>query len=80
MQQEDINKREWKDKNNWSESTVFGIYFSKKDSRIWVPKPNAIPGWTLNLAHFSGVAIFFAIICVTMLVSGLIGFYLAIES
>jgi hypothetical protein len=34
MHQTEINKTEWSNPENWS----VGLYFSKKDSRTWVPK------------------------------------------
>jgi len=47
--QEEINDREWADPKNWD--GWFGAYSSKADDRIWVPKPNAETGQTLNFAH-----------------------------
>lgn len=52
MVQEDINESEWSDPDNWSG----GLYFSKKDSRVWVPKQVRSMGWTLNLGHKKGAA------------------------
>jgi uncharacterized membrane protein len=48
--QAEIDREEWENPENWSASVV-GIYFSKKDSRVWVPKRIPSFGWTLNLAH-----------------------------
>jgi uncharacterized membrane protein len=53
MTQQEINEQEWKNPNNWSESLV-GFYFSKRDSRVWVPKSIPWMGWTLNLAKPAG--------------------------
>lgn len=50
MNQTEINKAEWSNPENWS----VGLYFSKKDSRTWVPKPVPWMGWTLNLAKRAG--------------------------
>jgi uncharacterized membrane protein len=50
VKQQKINRREWQDPRNWSDN-ILGIYFSRKDSRVWVPKRVPILGWTLNLAH-----------------------------
>ena len=50
MDQREINQAEWENPENWSESIV-GIYFSKRDSRVWVPKRSPNFGWTLNLAQ-----------------------------
>ncbi|KPD20785.1 DUF5808 domain-containing protein [Idiomarina zobellii] len=55
MDQDDINNTEWNDSTNWSPPRWLGIYFSKKDSRSWVPKPFPILGWTVNLGQPKGV-------------------------
>ncbi len=54
MDQRAINDAEWRNSENWSGS-ILGIYFSKRDTRIWVPKSIPSFGWTLNLAHPAGV-------------------------
>ena len=41
--QDEINQAEWENPDNWTT-----IYFSKKDSRSWVPKKNPRHGWTIN--------------------------------
>ena len=50
MTQEEVNRAEWENPANWSDSLV-GIYFSKRDSRVWVPKRRPGPGWTINMGH-----------------------------
>ena len=50
MDQKEINETEWKNTDNWS----VGLYFSKKDTRTWVPKSIPCVGWTLSLATRSG--------------------------
>ena len=50
MNQEAINQAEWRSPENWS----CGFYFSKRDSRIWVPKPSPWMGWTLNIGTRGG--------------------------
>jgi len=47
--QSEINQSEWENSDNWS-----SIYFSKKDSRTWVPKRNPKHGWTINFGSSSG--------------------------
>ncbi len=47
--QTEINQSEWKDENNWST-----IYFSKKDTRSWVPKKNPAYGVTINFGSKIG--------------------------
>jgi uncharacterized membrane protein len=53
MSQHEINHQEWANPENWSDSLI-GFYFSKRDSRTFVPKRNPSMGWTLNLAHSKG--------------------------
>lgn len=43
------NQAEWASEDNWSHPK-FGIYFSKRDTRVWVPKKLGL-GWTLNMGH-----------------------------
>lgn len=52
MSREEINEAEWSDPDNWSG----GLYFSKKDSRVWVPKQIRSLGWTINLGQKKGAA------------------------
>ena len=47
--QDEINQAEWENPDNWST-----IYFSKKDSRTWVPKKNPKHGSTVNFGSPSG--------------------------
>ena len=53
MDQEEINQAEWENPDNWSDSFV-GFYFSKTDSRTWVPKRNPRMGCTMNLGKPAG--------------------------
>ena len=50
MDQKEINETEWKNPDNWSDQ----FYFSKKDSRTWVPKSIPWMGWTLNIGRTTG--------------------------
>lgn len=54
MTQDEIDQAEWDDPSNWSHP-VFGVYFSKRDSRVWVPKRTPSWGWTLNMGHPTGL-------------------------
>ncbi len=47
--QDEINIAEWDNAENWS-----SLYFSKKDSRTFVPKRNPRKGWTINFGNASG--------------------------
>lgn len=62
MDQRQINKAEWANPDNWGGPRWLSVYFSKKDTRTWVPKQIPWMGWTLNLARTSGVVLFLLII------------------
>jgi uncharacterized membrane protein len=51
MKPDDINEAEWRNPANWSWRGPLGLYFSKRDTRILVPKATPVMGWTLNFAH-----------------------------
>jgi len=55
INQESINNEEWSNPENWGGPDWMAVYFSKKDSRTWVPKKIPAMGWTINLAQASGV-------------------------
>ena len=55
MTQDQINFNEWSNPDNWSDNFL-GFYFSKRDSRVWVPKRLPWMGWTVNLGRPGGVA------------------------
>lgn len=54
MNQADINEAEWDNPANWSGPGKGYFYFSKRDSRTWVPKSIPWMGWTLNLGQPAG--------------------------
>lgn len=62
MNTQEISRSEWNNANNWSRMGLFGIYFSKKDSRAIVPKATPVLGWTLNFGHRYSVLSLVAII------------------
>lgn len=53
MSQDETNEAEWSNPDNWSG----GLYFSKKDSRVLVPKQIRSLGWTINLGQKKGAAL-----------------------
>lgn len=53
--QDEINREEWLDPDNWSGPKWISVYFSKKDSRTWVPKQVPAMGWTVNLGRGAGI-------------------------
>ena len=62
MTQEDINQSEWSKPQNWSGPKLFGIYSSKADKRLWVPKRIPSWGWTINVGHPGGLALLVGIL------------------
>lgn len=72
MDQETINEAEWADPNNWTGARWLSVYFSKRDSRVWVPKQLPGLGWTINLGRPGGVAwLFVTILGLPLLMLGL---------
>jgi uncharacterized membrane protein len=55
MDQREIDEAEWKNPANWT-GGMFSFYFSKRDSRTWVPKSVPALGWTVNLGKPAGAA------------------------
>jgi len=58
MNQDEINLSEWNMNENWGGPRWGEVYFSKKASRIFVPKRLKWMGMTVNLAHTAGVLLF----------------------
>ena len=67
MDQGEIDQAEWANLANWMRPRWLSIYFSKRDSRVWVPKRIPVPGWTVNLGRPGGVAWLFPVIIGTPL-------------
>lgn len=57
--QDQIDEAEWQNPNNWRAGL---FYFSRRDSRLWVPKQVPEFGETLNLGRPLGLAIIGAIL------------------
>ena len=55
MTQDDIDQREWARPENWHAGPV-GVYCSRRDSRVWVPRRHPALGWTVNVGRKAGVA------------------------
>lgn len=51
MSQIQINQTEWSNAENWNGRLIPALYFSRRDTRLWVPKRLPYLGWTINLAH-----------------------------
>ena len=68
--QDEINQAEWENLNNWST-----IYFSKRDSRTWVPKRNPKQGWTINFGDSSGARWIYYIFAMFFLLGCILGVF-----
>jgi len=55
MENQSLNEAEWRNPDNWSGPRLISIYFSKRDTRTWVPKQMPSIGWTLNLGRPAAV-------------------------
>jgi uncharacterized membrane protein len=55
MTENETNQAEWENPDNWGGPDWMAIYFSKRDTRTWVPKKLPWMGWTLNLGRDAGV-------------------------
>jgi uncharacterized membrane protein len=71
MTQDEINQAEWEDPDNWSDG-LFGVYFSKRDTRVLVPKRGR-RGWTLNLGQKRGSFLFVFYLLLPSIVIALMG-------
>ena len=61
MTQEDINQAEWNDPKNWATLA----YYSRKDSRMIVPKRRGF-GVTVNFGNKNGVVLFVALLALPL--------------
>jgi uncharacterized membrane protein len=50
MTQKEINDAEWRNPANWHAGWL-NIYWSKRDTRVFIPKRHPILGFALNLAR-----------------------------
>ena len=66
--QDEINQAEWKNPDNWTT-----IYFSKKDSRTWVPKKNPSHGSTINFGSVSGARWIYYLYVIFLLLGAFFG-------
>jgi uncharacterized membrane protein len=69
--QREINKVEWGNPDNWSGVWPFRAYFSKRDSRLYIPTGSRT-GTTLNSGHrFGPLALVLHTIAVVVLSAGI---------
>lgn len=71
MNRQATNAQEWNNPANWSRQQWLGVYFSKRDARVWVRKPVPALGWTVNFAQPRGAAIAVALIIAVAFVASL---------
>ncbi len=50
MRSDEIDRAEWESPDNWW-GGAFGVYVSRRDSRVWVPKRSPALGGTLNFGR-----------------------------
>lgn len=67
MTQHTIEQQEWDNPDNWSRKAWLGLYFSKRDPRLFVRKPVSSLGWTLNFARPGAAVLLLGIVIVAML-------------
>ena len=51
MKQDDIDDMEWRNRANWTWRGPLGLYASRRDARLLVPKATPALGVTLNFAY-----------------------------
>jgi uncharacterized membrane protein len=70
--EEEINDSEWENPASWRGGL---FYFSRRDSRVWVPKQVPQLGWTLNLGRPLGLAFLLVSLglVVALIVAGALG-------
>ena len=66
MKQDDINDMQWRDPANWTWRGPLGLYASKADTRLIVPKATPTTGWTLNFGHPRWIHAVLAIVVVPL--------------
>jgi hypothetical protein len=72
--QDAINDAEWRDPRNWTGPKWLSVYYSKRDSRVWVPKQIPMLGWTVNLGHPKGLAVLLGLILFLTLLPAVIAY------
>lgn len=62
------DEAEWRNPANWHGGWL-GIYYSKRDSRSFVPKRNPNFGVTINFARKEGIVLLLCVLAVVLLVN-----------
>jgi uncharacterized membrane protein len=61
------NELEWQSEQNWLNPKLLGIYASRRDTRLIVPKRSPGFGWTINFGHRYGPAVVFGAVALSLL-------------
>ena len=61
MDQQEVNEAEWANPVSWWGPKWAAVYFSQRDSRVWVPKRIPALGWTINFGQRGGVVWMFVL-------------------
>ena len=69
MKQDDINEIEWRNPANWTWRGPLGLYASKRDTRLLVPKATLMMGWTLNFGHPGWAGVLVALAAMTLVLA-----------
>jgi uncharacterized membrane protein len=69
MRQDDLNEAEWRNPANWTCRGPLGLYSSKRDTRLLVPKAMPAMGWTLNFAHPACTSLLVAIVVLPVILA-----------
>src|SRR5262249_8750988 len=73
MTQDEINREEAANPANWSEATD-GLYFSKRDQRLWVRTRENATSWTFNFGHRNAALWLLVFIFLQALVCSVVSF------
>ena len=80
MTQDEINQVEWDNPDNWTGPKGISIYFSKNDTRTFVPKQLKRTGPTMNLGKTAGFYWLFygtlALVGMSFLAGLIVGIYM----
>jgi uncharacterized membrane protein len=76
MSVENLNLTEWQNEDNWLTPRILGIYASRRDSRLLVPKRPPGFGWTVNFGHKYGPSLVFGTVALAAMMA-LAGWYFA---
>lgn len=74
MDKDVLNRKEWNNPRNWHMG-ILGVYHSKLDTRLFVPKSNPAFGWTFNFGHRYIVLVLVGLIMLPFIAQAIIMFF-----